>query len=230
MTTAAPEPFEVPGPDGSGQGPLRGELLAPSGAQALLLLAHGAGAGYQHATLVAISAALAEVGIASARYNLPFMEAGRRRVDDLATSVAAIAAAATTVTERRPDLPLFAGGHSFGGRMTTHAAARGLIAPRGLVCMSFPLHPANRPGTTRAAHLAQTTLPMLFLSGTRDALADPDLMRQVTADLGPRATLHWLEDADHGYKVRKRVRRDPRPVFQEMADVTARFVSAWLER
>lgn len=207
---------------------MRGELLVPAGARALLLLAHGAGAGYQHPTLVAISAALAEAGIASARYNLPFMESGRRRVDDQDTSVAAIAAAAATVTERRPDLLLFAGGHSFGGRMTTHAAARGLIAPLGVVCMSFPLHPANRPGTARAAHLGEVAPPMLFLSGTRDALAHAELLNQVVLGLGPRATLHWLEDADHGYKVRKRVRQDPRPVFQEMAEVTAVFVAARL--
>ncbi len=219
---STPLPFRVPGP----QGTLSGALIVPADARALLLLAHGAGAGFAHATLVQISEALAAQGLATARYNLPFMEAGRRRVDDVDTSVAAIAAAAAAASEARPDLPLFAGGHSFGGRMTTHAAAAGVINPRGIVCMSFPLHPANRPGTGRAAHLSRVAAPMLFLSGTRDALADRELLAHTVNTLGTRATLHWLEDADHGYKTRKRVRQDPRPVFEEMAEVTARFVDA----
>lgn len=220
MPTATP--FRIAGP----QGELSGALMAPDDARALLVLAHGAGAGYDHATLVQISEALARRRVATARFNLPFMEAGRRRVDDVPTSVAAIAAAVAAAAGRLPQLPLYAGGHSFGGRMTTHAAAAGAIAPRALVCLSFPLHPANRPGTSRAAHLAEVTVPMLFVSGTRDALADRALMEGTVGALGNRATLHWLEDADHGYRTRKRVRQDPRPVFDEIAEVTADFVGA----
>lgn len=210
-----PQPLSVAGPDGT----LSGQLIVPPAARAVLVLAHGAGAGHDHATLVAISDALAAVDVATLRFNFPFMEAGRRRVDNRPTAIAAIAAAARTAVAHLQDLPLFVGGHSFGGRMASHALAEGALdaAPRGLICMSFPLHPANRPGIERAAHLRDVGVPMLFLSGTRDALADPELLGGVVASLGADARLCWLEDADHGYRTRKRVRRDPRPVFEELA-------------
>lgn len=216
------EPLSIEGPEG----PLSGELLMPGDPRAVLLLAHGAGAGYRHPTLLAIAEALARVGIGSGRFNFPFMQAGRRRTDAPAIAVAAIAAAAATVTARSDGLPLYAGGHSFGGRMTSHAVAEGAVRPDGLVFMSFPLHPANRPAVSRAAHLTGIEVPMLFLSGTRDALAEAELLQDVIDGLGERATLHWLDDADHSYKTRKRVRRDSRIVFDEMADTVREFVDA----
>ena len=112
--------------------------------------------------------------------------------------------------------------------MASHALAAGAVTARALICMSFPLHPANRPAVDRAAHLGDVPVPMLFLSGTRDALAEADLMSDVVAGLGARAVLHWLDDADHGYKTRKRQRRDPRTVFQEMAASVAAFLDAVL--
>ncbi len=205
-------------------GPLSAELVSPPGATAVLALAHGAGAGYRHATMLAISEALAGARVATLRFNFPFMEAGRRRVDARPAAVAAVADAAQLAMERLPGLPLLVGGHSFGGRMASHALAEGAVLARGLICMSFPLHPANRPGLERAAHLGDVPVPMLFVSGTRDALARTDLLVDVVSQLGPRGTLHWLEDADHGYKVRKRERRDPRPVFDEMADAVTAFI------
>lgn len=214
------QPLSIPGDAGE----LSAELLRPPRAAGLLVLAHGAGAGFRHATLTGISLALAVQGVATLRFNFPFMEAGRRRVDNLAVATAAIAGAMGVAAGAAPDLPLFLGGHSFGGRMASHAAAQSRVGPIGLVFLSFPLHPAGRPAVTRAAHLPDIRAPMLFLSGTRDALAQPDLLTGVVDHLGPLARLHWLEDADHGYRVRKRVRRDPRPVFDEIAEETAAFI------
>lgn len=205
---------------------LSAELTRPEHAAGLLVLAHGAGAGFRHASLLAISESLARRRIATYRFNFPFMEAGRRRVDPRAVAVAAILEATRAAGALAPDLPLFLGGHSFGGRMATHAVAEGVVSPRGLVCMSFPLHPAGRQSVERAVHLAQIAVPMLFLSGTRDALAEPELLTRVVAELGERACLHWLEDADHGYRVRKRARRDPRSVFDEIAEAVETFVAA----
>ncbi|MEQ8858579.1 MAG: hypothetical protein RIC56_08025 [Pseudomonadales bacterium] len=216
------QPLQISGPTGD----LSADLLRPSAPRAVVVLAHGAGAGYRHATLVGIGEALAGVGIASLRFNFPFMEAGRRRVDGRPQSVAAIVGAAAAAAERCSGLPLLLGGHSFGGRMVSHALAEGAVAARAMVCLSFPLHPAGRPGIGRAAHLGAIDVPMLFLSGTRDALAESTLLRGVVDDLGSRARLHWLEDADHGYRVRKRVRQDRRPVFEEIATEVDAFVEA----
>jgi len=218
------EPLSIDGRAGA----VRGALTVPSTARASLVLAHGAGAGFDHANMTGISAALAGVDVATLRFNFPFMETGRRRVDARAVAVAAIADAAAAAAERRPDLPLLVGGHSFGGRMASHALAAGAVTARALICMSFPLHPANRPAVERAAHLGDVPVPMLFLSGTRDALAEPDLLAEVVTGLGSRATLHWLDDADHSYKFRKRERRDPRPVFEEMAAHVSAFLDELL--
>lgn len=214
------EPITVEGP----AGPLSADLTRSDRSRAALLLAHGAGAGYRHATMVALGEALARVDVATLRFNFPFTEAGRRRVDAPATAQAAVVAAAGVLAARCPDVPLCVGGHSFGGRMASHALADGLVDARALICTSFPLHPAQRPGTERAAHLCRIEVPMLFVSGTRDALAGRGLLAGVVADLGERATLHWLEDADHGYRARKRVRQDPRPVFDELAEAVAAFL------
>lgn len=207
-------------------GDLGAELIRPADAASLLVLAHGAGADFRHASMAAISQALARQNIASLRFNFPFMEQGRRRVDSQAVSVATILAALATARGAAPDLRLFLGGHSYGGRMASHAAAGQALDVAGLVFCSFPLHPPKKPGIERAAHLERIELPMLFLSGTRDGLADRGLLTGVVAGLGARARLHWLDTADHGYKVLKRSRRVELDVFDEMAEATAGFMAA----
>ncbi|NNK62221.1 MAG: alpha/beta hydrolase [Gemmatimonadetes bacterium] len=205
-------------------------LVAPADAIALLCLAHGAGAGMRHDFMERFGQALAEVGVASFRWEFPYMAAGRRRPDRAPVAVAAVrravARAAEIRDERWPDLPLLAGGKSFGGRMTSTAAAeRPLGGVAGLVFVGFPLHPARKPGVDRAAHLADVSIPMLFLQGTRDALAGLDLLRPVLDDLGSSVTLHLEEDADHGFHVRKRSGRDDDAVRASMAEAVHR----WLE-
>lgn len=203
---------------------LSAELTRPDDADRLLVLAHGAGADFRHANMLGISEALARQGVASLRFNFPFTEEGRRRVDSQATSVACILAALDTALEAAPDLPLFLGGHSYGGRMASHAMLEDTVpAVSGLVFCSFPLHPPKKPGTERAAHLPDIDLPMLFLSGTRDGLATPALLKEVVAGI-PRAELHWLDTADHGYKILKRSRQSEEDVFDELARVTAGFM------
>lgn len=204
--------------------PLSAELDRPEGAFALLVLAHGAGADLRHSSMAAISAALSARKVATLRFNFPFMELGRRRVDALPMSVAAIRAALRAAAEAAPDLPLFLGGHSYGGRMASHAAAEHELPVKGLVFCAFPLHPPKKPGTLRAAHLGEVPQPMLFLSGTRDGLADRDLLAGVVAELGDRARLHWLDTADHGYRVLKRSRRVNEDVFDELAGVATGFL------
>ncbi len=205
-------------------GRLSAELVRPDDADRLLVLAHGAGADFRHANMLGLSEGLARQSIASLRFNFPFMEAGRRRVDSQATSVACILAALETAREAAPDLPLFLGGHSYGGRMASHAvledAARGVS---GLVFCSFPLHPPKKPGNERAAHLPDIDLPMIFLSGTRDGLATPELLEALVGGL-PKASLHWLDTADHGYKILKRTRQSEEDVFDELARVAAEFM------
>lgn len=198
---------------------LSAELLRPDDAVALLILAHGAGADFQHANMVAISDAFAARQIATLRFNFPFMEHGRRRVDPQTRSVACIIAA-----ECAPDLARFLGGHSYGGRMASHAVGSGDLGVRGLIFCSFPLHPPKKPGVERAAHLPDIDLPMLFLSGTRDALAEGQLLEDLVESL-PQAHLHRLDTADHSYKILKRTRRTEQDVFAEMADVAAAFVA-----
>ncbi len=205
-------------------GRLSAELTRPTGADGLLVLAHGAGADFRHASMLGISEALAREGIASLRFNFPFMEEGRRRVDSQAVSVATIVAALTTAAEAAPDLPLFVGGHSYGGRMASHALAEHALPVAGLVFCSFPLHPPKKPGVERAAHLGGIALPMLFLSGTRDGLADPELLTAVVDSLDGRARLHWLDTADHGYKILKRTRQAEEDVFAELGRVAAAFM------
>ena len=196
----------------------------PDDAVAALVLAHGAGAGMRHRNMQALADAFADRGIATLRFDFPFIEAGRKRVDPPAVATARIVAAFRSAAERT-HLPLWLGGHSFGGRMASHAVLTGEIAPAGLVLCSFPLHAAGKPGAERARHLAQVRLPMLFLSGTRDALATPALLEHVVQTL-PTATLHWLETADHGYRVLQRERGDKGGVFDEIAREARAFVEA----
>src|SRR4051812_48074057 len=177
-------------------------LLHPPGAKAGYVFAHGAGAGMGHAFMEAIAIGLAERRIATLRFQFPFMEQGSKRPDPPAVAQAAVRAAVEEAAGKLPGLPLFAGGKSFGGRMTSQAqAAKPLAGVRGLVFVGFPLHPAGKPATERAKHLAQVELPMLFLQGTRDELADLELMRGVVTPLGQRATLHVVEGADHAFHV-----------------------------
>lgn len=198
----------------------------PEEAVAALVLAHGAGAGMTHRNMQALADAFSRQGIASLRFNFPFIEAGSRRVDSKAVSTAAIAGAFEAARKRTSlstSLPLWLGGHSFGGRMASHAVLDEGLEPRGLVFCSFPLHPPGQPGTSRAVHLSGLRLPMLFLSGTRDPLADGALLESLVAGL-PSAELHWLDTADHGYKVLKRSRTTGEDVFDEMARVARGFI------
>ncbi len=202
------------------QGEVSALLVRPAAATHLLVLGHGASTNLRHATMQAIADRLAGVGIATFRYNFPYAEHGTGR-NAAAVCTATVRSAVAAAQRAAPDLPLLAGGHSFGGRMTSTAAAEEpLDGVRGLVFCSFPLHLAGKPGTERAAHLDAVTVPMLFLSGTRDELASLDLLPPVVAALGDRATLHLLDTADHGYKVLKKTRTSAEDVFVELARVT----------
>ncbi|HXG43998.1 MAG TPA: alpha/beta family hydrolase [Gemmatimonadales bacterium] len=198
-----------------------GLLLRPAGAFALLVLAHGAGAGMSHPFLAALAEALAHSGVATLRYQFPYLERGGGRPDPPAVLVRRVRAAAA-FARSEGGLPLFAGGKSLGGRMTSTAQAEEpLPQVRGLVFYGFPLHPPGKPGVGRAEHLDRVAVPMLFLQGTRDALADPGLLREVTGRLGPRATLHEVEGADHAFAVLRRSGRTAEEVMQELAGTTA---------
>jgi predicted alpha/beta-hydrolase family hydrolase len=204
-----------------------GLLWLPDDATSLLVLAHGAGAGMRHAFLEAIAGALARCRVATLRFEFPYAAAGARRPDPKPVLVETVCAAAAEATRLAGELPLFAGGKSMGGRMTSHAAAEtALAAVRGLVFFGFPLHPAGRPGTTRADHLAGVRQPMLFLQGTRDTLADLALLTPVCERLGPRARLHRVEGADHGFHVLKRSGRSDADVIEELATEVERFAEA----
>jgi hypothetical protein len=201
-------------------------LMRPDGARWLLVLGHGASTNMRHRTLQTIAERLADVGIATFRYNFPYMERGGGGRDAQAVSLATVRSAVAAAHAAVGDLSLLAGGHSFGGRMTSLAAAEApLERVRGLVFFSFPLHPAGKPATERAEHLSNVTVPMLFLSGTRDELADLNLLRPICERLGKRATLHLLDTADHGFKVQKRSRRSDEDVFVEMARVVKEWAS-----
>jgi uncharacterized protein len=201
-------------------------LLEPPDPKALLVLGHGAGADMRHASMASIATELARRSVAVLRFNFPFMESGKGRVDSRATSTATIACAVVQARKLKPALPLFLGGHSFGGRMASHAILEHDLGDvRGLIFCSFPLHPAGKPDVARAAHLDQIDVPMLFLSGTRDALAERDLLTGVIDGLGKRAELVWLDTADHGYKVQKRARTRGDSVFEELAGAASAFVN-----
>jgi predicted alpha/beta-hydrolase family hydrolase len=199
--------------------------LRPARPEAYLLLAHGAGAGMRHAFMEAISPALAERGIATLRFQFPWMQRGEKRIDPAPLLHAAIRDALAETQRRAGTLPLFAGGKSLGGRMTSQVAAKGeLAAARGIVFLGFPLHPAGKPGTERAAHLRDVEQPMLFAQGTRDALAELTLLRPVLEALGSRARLHLEDDADHAFHVRKKSGRDDAAVIESLADGVKTFV------
>jgi predicted alpha/beta-hydrolase family hydrolase len=205
-----------------------GLLNLPAQARALLVLGHGAGAGMRHPFLATMATALAERGVGTLRYQFPYMEAGKRAVDKPPVAFAAVRAAVAEAARRAPALPLFAGGKSFGGRMTSGAAAAAPLAGvRGIVCLGFPLHPPGRPETAaeRGAHLRDVTVPMLFLQGTRDEFAQLDLIKSAVKRLGKKARLHLIPDANHSFKVPAGAGRKDPEIRAELADV----IAAWTD-
>ncbi len=209
-----------------GDARVSGLLDLPPDARALLVLAHGAGAGMLHPFLNAMAARLAERRLATFRYQFPYMDARRRRPDPPDTIVAGVRAAVDEAGRLAPDLPRFAGGKSFGGRMTSTAqSGEPLPGVRGLVFLGFPLHPPGRPGTSRADHLDGVAIPMLFLQGTRDEFAGIDELRPVVHRLGPRATLHVVDGADHSFHVLKRSGRTDAKVLHELAEAIAQWAA-----
>jgi predicted alpha/beta-hydrolase family hydrolase len=208
-------------------GAVSGLLDLPAKPQACFVFAHGAGAGMTHPFMAALATGLAQRGIATLRFQFPYMEQGSKRPDSPKVAQTAIRAAVQAAAQHMPGVPLFAGGKSFGGRMTTQAqAAEPLTQVRGIVLVGFPLHAAGKPGDERAAHLADVQLPMLFLQGTRDTLADLDLIRKVTAKLGGRATLHIVDGADHSFHVLARSGRNDDEVRDELLDTMAGWMKA----
>jgi predicted alpha/beta-hydrolase family hydrolase len=209
--------------------PEKGEVsalfLRPPNATALIVIGHGASSNMRHATLQTIAERMAAAGIATFRYNFPYSEHGTGR-DSQPVCTATVRSAIHKARELAPDLFLLAGGHSFGGRMTSNAAAEApLEGVQALVFFSFPLHMPGKPEIKRADHLYQVGLPMLFLSGTRDELADLTLLQGVCSKLGTRATLHLLDTADHGFKVLKKSRAGKEDVFDEMTRTAQTWAS-----
>jgi predicted alpha/beta-hydrolase family hydrolase len=202
-------------------------LVRPDGATHLLVLGHGAGADMRASAMQNIAEALAEQKIATFRYNFPFKENKRGGIDSPKTATATVRSAVAAAHKAEPKLPLLAGGHSFGGRMTTTAQSESpLDGVKGLVLFSFPLHAPNQPSDSRAEHLYSIKIPTLFFTGTRDALNDLELFRPVVKKLGKVATLHLLETADHSYKVLKKTRTSNEDVFVEMA----RILREWIDK
>ena len=208
-----------------------GLLQRPPQASACYVMAHGAGAGMTHPFMAAIANGLAERGIATLRYQFPYMEQGSRRLDPPKVAQAAVRTAVAAASRLLPELALFAGGKSFGGRMTSQAqAASPLPGVRGLVFLAFPLHPAGRPSDERGAHLLAVQIPMLFIQGTRDQLADLQLLRTRVGQLGARATLRLFEDADHAFHVPARTGRKDPEIMAEIAEVLANWIATTIPR
>ena len=224
MSAPVAEPIKIAGDDGVR---VSGLLQAPPGARACYVLAHGAGAGMTHPFMAAVAAELAARGIATLRYQFPSMERGAKRPDPPPLAQATVRAAAAAALRLRPDLPLIAGGKSFGGRMTSQAQAKApLQNVRGLAFLGFPLHPAGRPSQERADHLFEVRLPMLFLQGTRDTLAQLDQLKPLCKKLGRRATLKLFADADHSFHVPAWTGRKDAEVRSQVLDALA----AWIDR
>ena len=197
-------------------------LIKPPQARACYVFAHGAGAGMAHVSMETIAAGLAERNIATLRYQFPYMEKGSKRPDAPAVAHAAVRAAVAEAAQCCDALPLIAGGKSFGGRMTSQAQAMdALPGVRGLAFFAFPLHPAGKPSSDRAKHLTEVNIPMLFLQGTRDALAELSLLEPVVTKLGKRATLHLVKEADHSFHVLKSSGRNDRELMTEVLDAFA---------
>ncbi len=219
MERAIPQPLRIAIDGGT---PVSALLNVPEAAWAAYVFAHGAGAGMAHPFMAAVAEGLAARGIATLRFQFPYMEQGSKRPDTPAVAQAAVRAAVAEAAQRLPGLPLFAGGKSFGGRMTSQAQARSpLPGVLGLVFVGFPLHPAGKPSDERAAHLSAVDMPMLFLQGTRDELATLPLLQPLLQRLGPRATLALFEDADHSFHVRARSGRSDAQTRDAMLDALA---------
>jgi uncharacterized protein len=218
------KPIVIAGDDGIR---VSGLLQTPPGARACYVLAHGAGAGMSHPFMTAVAADLAPRGIATLRYQFPYMERGAKRPDPPPVAQATVRAAIAAAMHALPDLPLIAGGKSFGGRMTSQAQAKApLPGVRGLAFLGFPLHPAGQPSHARAEHLFDVHIPMLFLQGTRDPLAMLDQLEPLCRALGPRATLTLSPDADHSFHVPARSGRDDARVRGEILDALAAWTDA----
>ncbi len=223
MPPSEPEPVVITVDDAHR---VTGLLQVPSRASACLVLAHGAGAGMTHPFMAAVAGGLAERGIASLRYQFPYMERGSKRPDAPALAQATVRAAVSEAAGLCSSLPPVAGGKSFGGRMTSQAqAASPLPAIKGLVFLGFPLHAAGKASQDRARHLFEVEIPMLFLQGSRDALADLRELEPICARLGSRATLRVFEDADHSFHVRARSGTTDAQVLGELLDACA----AWID-
>ncbi len=208
-------------PVGERTGEVSAILMLPSDTRLLCVLAHGAGAGMKHKFMEHLSMALAARKIATLRYQFPYMEHGNKRPDVPAKLTATVRRAVDAAAEHAPGVPLIAGGKSLGGRMTSTAAStQPLPNVQGVVFFGFPLHAPNRPGNERAEHLFRVSVPMLFLQGTRDALANLDLLRPVCEKLGERARMHVVEGGDHSFAVLKRSGRTNEEVIVELADAT----------
>ena len=200
-------------------------LIRPDDAEWLLVLGHGSGTNMRSSTLQTIAEQLSDVGIATFRYQFPYMERGGGGRESQAVALATVRSAVAAAHEAASNLSILVGGHSYSGRMSSHTAAEAPIEHvRGLVFLAFPLHPSGKEGIERAEHLDDVTIPMLFLSGTRDKLAKLELLEPVCEKLGDKATLHLLDTADHGFNVLKR-RNTEEDVFVEMA----RVISEWVE-
>ena len=202
-------------------------LMRPPDADCLLVLAHGAGAGMRHPFMEAVAARLADRRIATFRYQFPYIEHGRRRPDYQPVLLKTVRSAASAASEVSDGLPLFAGGKSMGGRMTSLAASKGPLSTiQGIVFFGFPLHPPQKPGIERSEHLGKVSVPLLFLQGTRDKLAPLDLLEPVCQDLLQTTTLHVVEGADHGFHVLKRSGRTDDEVQNELADATRSWIDS----
>lgn len=212
-----------------GEHQVSGLLLASDKPKACLVLAHGAGAGMTHPFMANAAAELAAREIATVRYQFPYIERGSRRPDPPRIAHATVRAAVDEAQRALSGVPLFAGGKSFGGRMTSQAqAASPLPSVRGLAFLGFPLHPSGKPSDDRASHLFDVHIPMLFLQGTRDTLADPELMAKLVENLGPRATLKMFADADHSFHVPARSGRSDSEVQAQVFDALAEWLTRCL--
>lgn len=224
MKIVAPQQLEIAV---GNAGPVSALLIRPTDARACFVFAHGAGAGMTHAAMEATALGLAERGVATLRYQFPYMEKGGKRPDPPAVAHAAVRAAVAEAGRRCAGLRLIAGGRSFGGRMTSQAqAAAPLDGVAGLTFFGFPLHPAGKPSDDRASHLANIRIPMLFLQGSRDKLAELTLLEPVIQRLGRLASLHLVEGADHSFHVPARSGRNDREVLSEILDAFAGWIDA----
>jgi predicted alpha/beta-hydrolase family hydrolase len=224
MSVAGPQKLAI---EIANSGSVSALLIRPAEARVCFVFAHGAGAGMTHPFMETFATGLGERGVASLRYQFPYMEKGSRRPDPPAIAQAAVRAAVAEAGLSCPGLPLIAGGKSFGGRMTSQAQASAPLAGvRGLAFLGFPLHPAGKPSSDRAKHLAEVRVPMLFMQGTRDKLAELARMEPVVTSLGPSASLHLVQESDHSFHVLARSGRNDREVMKEILDTFSTWIGA----